>query len=366
MSEGSDRSGFFVSGALHAVLLGLIVVGFTQAPKFDDATESIPIDTITETQLNEIMHGERDAKSTKPTPPPPQRQLAVIEPVPPTPPEPPPDLRRVDDTPTPPDVPQPPAKPAPEPPQPPAKPAPEPPQPRAKAAPEPPQPPAKPTPAPPTRPVKPPTPPKPTAEEAPEPPPKPKTVQKLPQKPRETPPEKPKADAFAKMTAKDKTEPQPKEPTREAVAKPPTKSYDPNSIAKLLGQQTKLADATPTGATPQGLPTQHAARMSPSLSASLDAWFTDAYLSCWSPPPTTPEGERYVADVKVIFNPDGSLSGQPQLMNPPHDSAWRAHAESAVRAVLKCNPLHVPPQYSPFFEQWKSKTIHFDPQDALG
>ena len=106
--------------------------------------------------------------------------------------------------------------------------------------------------------------------------------------------------------------------------------------------------------------------MSPSLSSSLDAWFTDAYLSCWSPPPTKPEGERYVADVRVIFNPDGSLSGQPLLVNPPHDPAWRAHAESAVRAVLKCNPLHVPPQYAPYFEQWKSKTIHFDPQDALG
>ena len=127
-----------------------------------------------------------------------------------------------------------------------------------------------------------------------------------------------------------------------------------------------MADATPTGATPQGLPTQHAARMSPSLSSSLDAWFTEAYLSCWSPPPTKPDGERYVADVRVIFNPDGSLSGQPLLLNPPHDSAWRAHAESAVRAVLKCNPLHVPPQYAPYFEQWKSKTIHFDPQDALG
>ena len=127
-----------------------------------------------------------------------------------------------------------------------------------------------------------------------------------------------------------------------------------------------MADATPTGATPQGLPNQHAARMSLSLSAALDAWFTEAYLACWSPPPTTPEGERYIADVRVIFNPDGSLSGQPVLLNPPRDPAWRAHAESAVRAVLKCNPLKLPPQYAPYFEQWKSKTIHFDPESALG
>ena len=29
-----------------------------------------------------------------------------------------------------------------------------------------------------------------------------------------------------------------------------------------------------------------------------------------------------------------------------------------------CNPLPVPAQYRPFYEQWKTKTIHFDPQVA--
>ena len=58
--------------------------------------------------------------------------------------------------------------------------------------------------------------------------------------------------------------------------------------------------------------------------------------------------------------------GQPVLVNPPSDPAWRPHAESAMRAALKCNPMKVPPQYAPYFEQWRSKTIHFDPRDALG
>ena len=106
--------------------------------------------------------------------------------------------------------------------------------------------------------------------------------------------------------------------------------------------------------------------MSPSLAAALDAWLTDAYLNCWTPPPTTPQGDRYIAEIRVDFNPDGTLAGTPQLLNPPTDPAWRAHAESAMRAVLKCNPLHVPPQYAPYFEQWRTKTVHFDPQSALG
>jgi hypothetical protein len=199
-------------------------------------------------------------------------------------------------------------------------------------------------------------------EKAPEPPAKPRVAEKPPERPKEPRPDKPKADPLLKLIATEKTDA--KDPAKER-SRPAARPFDPNAINKLLGQ-TKVADASPVGATPQGLPNQHAARMSPSLSASLDQWFTDAYLSCWSPPPTTPDGERYVADVRVIFNPDGSLSGQPTLLNPPKDAAWRAHAESAVRAVLRCNPLHLPPQYAPYFEQWKSKTIHFDPQNALG
>jgi hypothetical protein len=266
------------------------------------------------------------------------------------PPEPPPDLRTAEDAP-----PEPPPRPAPEPPPPPAPetappPAPEPPPRPAPPKAELPEPPPKPAP------------PKPAAEKAPEPPLKSKLADKPPERPKEPRPEKPKADPLLKLIATEKSDA--KEPAKER-AHPPARPFDPNAINKLLGQ-TKVADASPVGATPQGLPNQHAARMSPSLSASLDQWFTDAYLSCWSPPPMAPEGERYVADVRVIFNPDGSLSGQPQLLNPPKDPAWRAHAESAVRAVLKCNPLHLPPQYAPYFEQWKSKTIHFDPQNALG
>ena len=102
------------------------------------------------------------------------------------------------------------------------------------------------------------------------------------------------------------------------------------------------------------------------MSSALDAWLTESYLNCWTPPPTMPEGDIYVAEIKVVFNADGSLSARPVLLNPPTDPAWRAHAESAMRAVKKCDPLHVPPQYAPFFDQWKVETIHFDPRETQG
>ena len=299
MNDQPTKAGLYASAAMHAALLAFLVFGFSLAPKIEDAGESIPVETVSQSQFNQIMKGERDAKPMKEPPPePPQRQAAADpQPAPPPPPPPPP-----------------PAEPAPTKPE-------------------------TPPPAPP---------PKPTAEETPPPAP--------PVRPKETPPPKPKVDPLAKILEKDKEE----------AAKPVKPTFDRTAIAKLLGPAKPNADPAPAGAKPLGLPDQHADRMSPSLAAALDAWLTDAYLSCWTPPPTMPQGERYIAEVRVDFKPDGTLAATPELLNPPTDPAWRAHAESAMRAVLKCNPLRVPPQYAPYFEQWRTKTVHFDPQSALG
>ena len=297
------------SGALHGALL-VLLLGFASAPKFEDNPESIPVETVSLRELNQIMNGEKDAR---PAPEPPPRPEPA--PAPPSPPEPPSDLRAAEE-------------PAPAPP-----PRPEPPPPRKERPP--------------------PLPPKPV-ENAPAPPARPKE----PEKPAKEP-EKPKQDQIAKALEREKSEPLPK----------PARVYDPNAIAKLIGQTKPSTTSTASNAgnaTPQGLPHHDAPRMSLSLASALDAWLTESYLNCWSPPPTMPEGDVYVAQIKVVFNPDGSLSARPVLLNPPADPAWRAHAESAMRAVKKCDPLHVPAQYAPFFEEWKVETIHFDPREAQG
>jgi outer membrane biosynthesis protein TonB len=298
------------STALHGALLALILLGFASAPRFADSPESIPVETVTLNELNQIANGEKEAQ---PAPQP--------APSPPTPPEPPPDLRAAEEP-----APTPPPKPEPTPP-----PKLEPP-PKAEATP-----PLRPQPT---------SPPKLALEDAPMlPPQRPKIV--------DTPPERPK-------------EPQPEKPK-------PSRNYDPNVIAKLVGQSkpsTPAVAPTLTASTdstvPQGLPHHDAPRMTLSLASALDAWLTESYLNCWTPPPTMPDGDTYVAQIKVIFNPDGSLSGRPVLLNPPTDPAWRAHAESAMRAVKKCDPLKVPAQYAPYFDQWKVETIHFDPRETQG
>jgi colicin import membrane protein len=336
LNEGSERTGFIVSGAMHLTLLALLMLGFSPANRFDDAPESVPVETITDTQLNEIMEGD---KHGKPAPAPAKPAPALPKPAPPAPPSPP--------QPSPP--PQPPARPPP--------PSPEPPPPEPPKRPEPPPP----APTPPPRPE----PPKPEAEEAPTPPVKPHFAEKHeepprpPEKPRveaAKPPDKFKPDEIAKTLAKDKAEDKPR-------PKPP--AFDSTAISKLIGQ-TKTADASSAETTPQGLANHHATRMSVSLENALNEWFRDSYKNCWNVPPSNPSGENYVFDVRVTFNPDGSLANRPVMLNPPHDPEWRAHADSVMRAVMRCNPLHIPQEYAPYFDQWRSKTIHFDPTSAEG
>jgi colicin import membrane protein len=98
---------------------------------------------------------------------------------------------------------------------------------------------------------------------------------------------------------------------------------------------------------------------------ALDSWFIKSYLRCWTPPATLPQGEKYAAQVRVVHRNDGSLAAAPLLVNPPSDPAWRAYADSALRAVTKCNPLQVPPQYLAHFDQWRKMALHFSPDSAV-
>ena len=307
MEERRSYSNFAGSAALHGALVALLLLGFGAAPKFADSPEAIPIETVTLSELNQIANGEKNAK------PAPQAT--------PAPPPPPPDLRASVE-------PTPPPKPTPEPPK------------------------------------------------AETPPPKsappPKAEATLPPQPEVLPPERPQPPTPPppKLAIQEAPVAPPVRPKDPALEKPkPAHNFDQNAIAKLIGQG-KTATAAPSqtaaAATPQGLPHHDAPHMSMSMASALDAWLTESYLNCWTPPPGMPDGDTYVAQIKVVFNPDGSLSGRPVLLNPPGDRAWRAHAESAMRAVRKCDPLKVPAEYMPFFDQWKVETIHFDPRETQG
>jgi hypothetical protein len=104
--------------------------------------------------------------------------------------------------------------------------------------------------------------------------------------------------------------------------------------------------------------------MTSAQQASFETWLIKTYLACWKPAPQPADSDPYVAQVRLAFNPDGSLARPAKLVNPPSDPALKPQAKSVMTAVQNCNPLPVPSQYRPFYEQWKTKTIHFNPQVA--
>ena len=143
----------------------------------------------------------------------------------------------------------------------------------------------------------------------------------------------------------------------------------PESVATLQSAPLPLPLPAPAAAprTPSPPPLPPPApeqRMTNAQEAGFDAWIVKTYLGCWTPPPQPAESDPYVAYVRLAFKRDGSLAKAPKLVNPPADPALKPQAKSVLHAVHACNPLPVPAQYRPFYEQWKSKTIHFDPQVA--
>ena len=351
-----SEPGVVVSAVGHAALLAATLVVFSDAPQFKEAEESVPVEVITNEQFNQIMRGEKTAKETKPLPPRADKIAEQTE-TRPTPvvkeakvdtaapvqegkrePDPgrdeklaPAQQKQV--TPTPP-----PPPPKPEPVK--EQPKPEPPK-EAEAL---------------DKQKQPPKPPEPKKAEAPIPP-------KIPPRPKE--PEPPKPDQVAKLleqTKDNKPAQKPKTGDEQAMKA----KTDPTEIARLLSREQAQQRASTGQQVNQtaslGTATANAPKMSPSLWAALDGLLQDQYKQCWSYLGMS-SGQRYIPQIKVEYTKDGSLVGQPSLLNPPSDPSLNSLAESAVRAVRRCNPLKIPAQYQPYYEQWRARILRFDPDE---
>lgn len=382
-----SEPGYALSAAVHFGLLAAMLIAFSTSRKFEDAQESVPVDTITDAQFSQIMKGVKTAKEAtgkprvdkvaekeelKPTPPTPEARREIA--APPTPQKRLPDPSEAEDKPTPP-APTPPPRPTPTPP--PEKPAPEKPAPEKPAPPRP----APPKPAPPEKeepekpeaePVKPPPRPKP-AEKPPEKPtekpqekPQEKPTPKPPEKPTPKPAEKPapKLDEVAKLLNEHKDKPvvQPKSGGEGSERKPP----DLAEISRLLSREAPSAIGSTGRETSRtaalGAPHASAERMSPSVSDALNSLLQEQYKACWSYLPLS-GGPKYIPKIRIAYRPDGSLARPPVLVNPPSDPQSRALADSAMRAVRRCDPLRIPARFQPYHEQWKDWVIGFDPDD---
>jgi hypothetical protein len=188
--------------------------------------------------------------------------------------------------------------------------------------------------------------------------------------PKKPDPPKLKLDQIAKLlddkTAKDP--PKPAKPKSGDDNPDHPRKFNPNDISRMLSHDTPQRKPATGRELEQvaslGSPTASASQLSPTLLAQMEGWFQDQFQGCWTQPITVPSGQKYVPMVRVPLNVDGSLAGEPTLINPPSDPAWRPLAESAVRAIRKCDPLPVPARFKPYYAEWRGRIVRFN-DDAM-
>jgi colicin import membrane protein len=197
----------------------------------------------------------------------------------------------------------------------------------------------------------------------------PELAHSKPVEPQKKPAPKFKPDQLAKLLdqEKQKEKQKPAAKPRSEAAEPQQK-FDPGDIAKFLnkeapqGKQASGHDLAQVASL--GSPTASAAKMSPSLWDQLDGLLREQYKRCWSFAGLGGQ-QKYIPEIHVQYTLDGSLVGQPVLLNPPSDPNLRALADSAMRAVRRCDPLRIPSQYQLYYDQWKGRIVRFDPDEML-
>jgi len=189
-----------------------------------------------------------------------------------------------------------------------------------------------------------PDPPKPVAESKPKEEPKP-----------EKKPEPPKVDPIAEALKKEEKKPPPK--PQAVASKPPEpakpkteRPFDQSKIAALLDKRDPSRQAV-TGETLNSNAALGLAHgKSTDNSATWGSMFKQQVERCWKKPYGGIESQKPEAALAIRLKRDGTLEGMPVPEGTPATPYLRVYQESALRAIIECQPYNLP---AAFFEEWK-------------
>ena len=183
----------------------------------------------------------------------------------------------------------------------------------------------------------------------------PKVAEKPKQEPKpEKKPDPPKVDPIAEAIKKEEKKP-PKPPVQAAKppepAKPKTeRAFDQSKIAALLDKR----DPTRNAATGDTLNSNAALGLAHGKAADNSAtWgsmFKQQVERCWKKPYGGIESQKPEAAFAIRLKRDGTLEGMPVPEGAPGTPYLRVYQESALRAIIECQPYKLP---AAFFEEWK-------------
>jgi len=197
------------------------------------------------------------------------------------------------------------------------------------------------------------------------PPPQPKQVEKpvekKPDPPKqvtetkkeETKPEKkPEAtDPIAEAIKKEEKKPLPKPvAATPPQQKPKERVFDQTKIAALLDKRDPSHQAV-TGDTINSNAALGTAKGSaPDNSATWGAMFRSQVERCWKKPYGGVESQNPEVAFSIRLKRDGTLESMPVPESTPATPYLRVYQESALRAIIECQPYNLPAAY---FEEWK-------------
>jgi hypothetical protein len=193
-------------------------------------------------------------------------------------------------------------------------------------------------------------------EPEPEPTPEPEVVEPEPEPEAETETEV----AYPLPTAKPPVPPrqQPEETENE---------FDPDQIAALLDKTLDEAAVPLTEPDEAGAPDRadqtNVEGSDSGLTADERALLIAQIEPCWHPPVGVSDAGTLRVKLRIFLNTDGSVDGTPEFLNTGTAAQFRAAAEAARRAVLRCQPYTMPVEK---YGAWREVILNFDPRYMLG
>jgi len=198
-------------------------------------------------------------------------------------------------------------------------------------------------------------------EKKPEPPkPVAETKPKEEPKPVEKKPEPPAVDPIAEALKKEEKKLPPKPQAQAAVTpqpqKPKERTFDQSKIAALLDKRDPARQATTGDTLNSNAALGLAKGRSADNSATWGTLFQSQVERCWKKPYGGIESQNPEAAFTIRLKRDGTLEGMPVPEGSPATPYLRVYQESALRAIIECQPYNLPPAY---FDEWKYFTPVF-------
>ncbi len=134
--------------------------------------------------------------------------------------------------------------------------------------------------------------------------------------------------------------------------RPALPPFDPDKIAALLDKLPKEQS--------QLIPDLGHEELSPT---DIDA-FKYQMRKCWSVPAGAKNIHKITVKIRIFLAPDGRMLSQPVLLTSMRgrDSFFRTAAESALRAIRRCQPFKMPAEK---YHAWKEMVLTFSAAEML-